>query len=831
MLDSWRRAPTIFTRGRTRRQLEVMQFHLFKQIYDILQLTMTLAREIYASAFQLSILRNCPEIMSRQLRKGQSVLLTAKVLVISRLLHNKQSKNPRTTAFVETIRDRLGNLRRKLLVAIDRRFQSESISKEDLVDAMCAFSLATSSSQTDVLRHFLHLRSQAMSGYLETDSGIGDNLISAFNIMVRTIADTRGIFLSRLTVTLADLKSKPLLKGDDILTIDEFNSDSHQQWIGEDIRTFTPYIRNDGLQSSVVAEQLLLWTKATLSILTSTISTGLSPVADMPVLFRLRTSILASWLSCHYQVAGLSHTEVLDSLREAFTSRFIFILRKRCNYLSEVTFKVEAILADWKHEYAFQPSMWDLANISTDLTNGSESFKKAILDRTWGQTHVVKGVMRDYEVWLEGIESILTTIKDIEEAQWEILEDYDDEEDECEILDGRAARLTRDDAATLRDQLSKSINTAYTNMYDTLRALIEAPQNTLESPKAVLLIRILRGISKNRPTGQSLEQKTTSPTVSKLYQIVCSFLSQQTVAQIEPGILYHATRKSSLPERALWDGNPELPVLPSPWVFKFLQTVVEAMGDVGTDIWSKQAVQRLKRTVRADLAEILREILEGKATDVNGSGTGDGNVDGNVDSNGTEIGDAESKDHEGGNEETSTESETNAENAKVPKPMTDTTSPGEADEKNESAEAEMNQQTFKEAQVVNPSATETPPNNNNTNDENININAQSASSPTPTSTSSQQDANIQHLFNCLILDQALSLTLPQPDQSAPPATTEPHQQSEQQIHPPQDPDRLLALCDDLRKQIDLQQEDVVRMEKGAEAYWKRVRLLFGLLVG
>src|SRR4051794_38878422 len=118
-------------------------------------------------ASQLAVLQACPVVISRLLRKGGSSLLAAKILVVSRLLHKALSQTSNAPSLVEKLRYQLASLRRHLLRHIDRQFSNLSPSTSVLVDAMCAFSLATSSSPTDVLRHFTHVRLQAIAAQLD----------------------------------------------------------------------------------------------------------------------------------------------------------------------------------------------------------------------------------------------------------------------------------------------------------------------------------------------------------------------------------------------------------------------------------------------------------------------------------------------------------------------------------------------------------------------------------------------------------------------------------------------------------------------------------------
>ena len=68
-----------------------------------------------------------------------------------------------------------------------------------------------------------------------------------------------------------------------------------------------------------------------------------------------------------------------------------------------------------------------------------------------------------------------------------------------------------------------------------------------------------------------------------------------------------------LAERALWEGEPKLPVQPGPGVFRMLRCLVTGMEGVGADIWGAGAVKELKRVVEEEVREIVKEWVGGIA--------------------------------------------------------------------------------------------------------------------------------------------------------------------------------------------------------------------------
>lgn len=142
-------------------------------------------------ASQLSVLRNAPLVMTRLMKREGSYLLIAKVLVISRLLHKALSQSAAKPPIVDQLWERLLSVRRKLLRRIDKRLSSSNGETATLVESMCAYALATSSTPTETLHHFHKMRLDRMNSDIRAG---GDELakhgIDALKLCIQTCLDT-----------------------------------------------------------------------------------------------------------------------------------------------------------------------------------------------------------------------------------------------------------------------------------------------------------------------------------------------------------------------------------------------------------------------------------------------------------------------------------------------------------------------------------------------------------------------------------------------------------------------------------------------------------------
>ncbi|KAF6241450.1 hypothetical protein HO173_000160 [Letharia columbiana] len=353
--------------------------------------------ERYSFASQLAVLRSCPDVISRLFKSGGSVLLAAKVLVISRLLHTKLSQRRNPPPFLDDLRNRLASLRRRLLGRIDRRLKSLEISRDVLVEAMCAFSLATSSSPKDVIRHYHHMRLEAISENMSQDGDGHDNVLLALRLYVKTLKDTQAVIPTQLARALERLKLVPLFKSQDVYSLIELNLDVHERWIGDDIRTFTPYIRHDDLTKAEAERSLKQWAKSAFGSFLAGLRNRIEDVEDPERLVDLRRQVLELWLSNHQHSTGVDSAETLDGLRHVFNLQSTRLIQSRASKLDRVGLIVKNVLQNWQAGVSdLTPSLWDSSMTSMEFENGGKSFRERLASRFTGKNEPLNKVSLEY---------------------------------------------------------------------------------------------------------------------------------------------------------------------------------------------------------------------------------------------------------------------------------------------------------------------------------------------------------------------------------------------------------------------------------------------------
>ncbi|KAH0543367.1 hypothetical protein FGG08_002323 [Glutinoglossum americanum] len=556
----------------------------------------------YTFASQLAVLQACPVVISRLLREGVSSLLAAKILVISRLLHKDLSQSSTTLSLVEKLRNQLASLRRHLLHHIDRQFSNPSASASILIEAMCAFSLATSSSPTDVMRHFTHVRLQAIATQLDRNEAKHSNTLKALKLYIQTLLDTQAVLPDRLAESLVRLKLHPLLKDPEVRAAVELNLDIHDKWISDDIRVFTPWVRHDDLHKSQASVLLREWSKRAFSTLIEGLRRCLSSVEDFRTLVKLRTDILEAWLNGSNRVAGFVSAESLERLRLVINERLLGLIRGRTHCLRLVGAQVTATLQAWKAGITdAREDLWSSSTASMDIGDGATEFKSTVLDRLHGRNDAVLGVLHGYQAWLKTILEISVVVKELRGQKWD--GDVDDVEDEVD-LESRVVQLSGDDPKLLEDELGKTLTTEFQDLHNAISGIAAKSE---QGPQAVFLLRILREIRQQAPGPGDTDGFGLS-IIPVLHDRVVETASSASLSLFEC-LASNTGWGRNAPTRALWEGTPPLPIQPSLGVFNLLHGLTTSMAERGSDIWSSTAIRKLKNHVGQRIYVVLSAVL------------------------------------------------------------------------------------------------------------------------------------------------------------------------------------------------------------------------------
>ncbi|OAA56623.1 oligomeric Golgi complex component [Niveomyces insectorum RCEF 264] len=288
--------------------------------------------------------------------------------------------------------------------------------RDDLLRALCAYSLATTSGAHDVLRQLLHVRSQAMAlafeeeeeeeqaeddeekgeggeegenhGRRHTSADTTSRVLRGLALYTKTLLDVQTLLPHRLPDALLALKKRPLLDDPALRALEGLRLDVDARWCGDDLRYFAPYLRHDDLDAAEAREMLGRWAAAGGDVLlagvqaalvrltgavTSTETTQLTrqtatttpstptttTTMHLRMIVALRTRVLRLWLRDSSQARGVDPSVLLGRLRAVFNRQMLQVLDAQAGALRRVGAAVTATLASWQAGVTDrQASLW-----------------------------------------------------------------------------------------------------------------------------------------------------------------------------------------------------------------------------------------------------------------------------------------------------------------------------------------------------------------------------------------------------------------------------------------------------------------------------------------
>ncbi|KAG9633690.1 hypothetical protein KCU95_g4267, partial [Aureobasidium melanogenum] len=551
-----------------------------------------------ALASNIALLQRCMTQALQLIKRGNLALRAAKLLVIARLLFSSAAKSPDPPALLDNLKSKLTSLRRKLLSHIDKRLASATLEKSALVDTLAAYSLATTSTPTDVLNHFLHVRATSLGDMIENPAQT--DLHSALGSLVTTIKEVQVIFPKQLSTLLGRLQDEPLLQDSAIHDMPELNLDIYEPWISDDVRNFTPWLRHDQLQSSATAIVLKKWVAKARSSLLQGLNRLLDDTYDIPVIVTLRKEFITRSLSADRKLPGLDPSDFFEELRASFNRR----LRARVVASANVDNDIVGPYLRGEHiQSIIKPGpaadLWDPSNLEIDPGKGSIKFRNLINNAAQGKDASLQSLVQSFNSWSSGLATWSTTIKAMRDDRWN--DDLDlDIEDDFEI-DSPQDLLAREDPDELQKLLASEKAKSLKNAYENIQSYVEKEGRTVRS------LRLLRELTHQASLGETQSSASKPPPllVQKLHEMLAEQVLEKSQEQNK------ATAKLFVrpPHTALWEGSPPLPVQPSPVCFKYLHETCRTMKDVGSDLWTPPAVSILKSRLQKTILKSLNDTL------------------------------------------------------------------------------------------------------------------------------------------------------------------------------------------------------------------------------
>ncbi|KAF9761820.1 hypothetical protein IL306_003723 [Fusarium sp. DS 682] len=540
-------------------------------------------------------------------KKGDRLVLSTKALVLSRLLIKSLSDDatePNSHRAIETARTSVSKLRRRLLRNVEKVFEraGDETEREDVQKALCAYSLATSSGARDVLRHFLHVRAEAMELAFEVEENnrkrSAEDVVQSLRLYSRTLLDVQALVPGRLSLALSGLKSHPLLADPGLKQLEGLRLDIYERWCDEEIQYFTPFVRHDDLDGSQAREMLAAWSEKGSEVLLDGLKKTLDTMSEFKSIMELRTNALELWIRDGGKARGIDPSEMQDSLREAINSRMLEVLDTKVSKLRLVGSEVSAALGRWKDGITDEHvSIWNEEGYDEALAGGAAPFVQEVVSRFYGRNDAVSKAAHSYKSWYHVIDDVKDVVEQLRRQRWD--NDYDEIEDE-ETIEARQKLLSKDDPQMLQERLDATLDKSFKELEDQIQSLWdERAESSRNGKVAMYFLRVLRDIRHQLPERPSIKRFGLK-IVPSMHEKVAVAVSRPTLEEFST----QGLSQRAVVGRPLWDGEPALPNQPSPEIFQFLRSLSLSMSDEGVDLWTKAAVSVLKQHLTEQLCEI-----------------------------------------------------------------------------------------------------------------------------------------------------------------------------------------------------------------------------------
>jgi hypothetical protein len=532
--------------------------------------------------------------------------------VLGRLLVKSFGEAGKKDGKVAAVRKSLESVHQgRLARSIDAVLRSGSeraMKQGDVLSALGAYSLATSSGARDVLAHFLGVRAQAIAMALELDEDDRAprnprEVLKALGLYTKTLLDVQALVPHRLTEALVALTEDRLLENASLKEMEGLRLDVYKRWCGDEIQFYTPFIRHDDLDGAQAREMLSSWATKGAEILLQGLEKTLESMTEFKTIVELRTSILKLWIAEGGKARGFDPSEMLDQLRDAINKHMLRVLETKVAKLRLVGSEVSAALDAWREGITDRhQSLWDVASFDTDLSNGAAQFTHDVVARLYGRNDAVSKAVTSYKSWFHVIDDVGQVVDQLKRQRWD--NDVEEIEDE-ETIEERQRLLSKDDPLALSEHLNRLLVDAFERLDDQLTTLWNARRDGPDNGAvAMYFVRLLRDIRARLPELQAVKGFGLSA-VPSLHEAVAKAVVVSPLDEFATAALARKT----VVGRSLWEGEPALPGSPSAGAFKFLRNLTVAMSDAGGDLWSPAAVGVLKRHLGEQISKAWLEVL------------------------------------------------------------------------------------------------------------------------------------------------------------------------------------------------------------------------------
>lgn len=519
---------------------------------------------------------------------------------MSRLLLKTLSQTSSSLPILDTLRAQLASLRRHLLRRLDQRLANLDSSHERLVEAICAFCLATSSSSSDALRHYHHLRLQEIRRLLELEDSEHHTVLQALRYYIKSLQTTKFLLGRSLSDTLKSLGTQPILHDPVVYALDELDLRTLQRWVAVDIQGFVPFIKHNDLEGPGTPSATDSWSREAFAVFSKVLKNRVKDVQSTVDLLELRRALLEAWLPVCFSTPVHSSTEILETLRNILNARVNELISVEALALMDVGTEITGLLKEAQKVTRAERSVWDATFVTMTAGKGAATFKQQLRMRHLGTLEGVTQILCSLDTWIAKVRGTRAVIEQLGKVRWQdhVEEDEEDEESLTKI----EHLLQSDDPKLYAGEQLSNIARALSDFQLKIGTSATALSAGSSCDQVQSLLRIIREASQR--LGQAFPEADLT-TLSEIAPLLQSRLGTAVASQL---LTFSKSRSTArrLHYRAsthLWEGDPPLPIQPSAHIFSLLRKLQEVMAELGGDLWTPAATTALKKVVSERLAQ------------------------------------------------------------------------------------------------------------------------------------------------------------------------------------------------------------------------------------
>lgn len=537
------------------------------------------------------------------------MLLVAKVLVVSRLLLQTLSPQPSTPPFLDDLRNQLASLRQTLRKRIDKHLTSANGQDDSIIESLAAFCLATSSSSDDAIHHFHQIRLDVITRQLDSSF---ENIPKALRLFVRTLQTSKVLRSRQFADVLAKLKTRPILSDPDVRTLDGLEIELLGRWAAPQVINFTPWIKLSELGRSEGLQSIKTWSAHAFERFTEGAQKALARGNNFPELLSLRVDTIELWLSSWASTITHGSEDILERLRKIFNDHLERILTNQVQKIDDIAGQISLTVSNWENsEHISVGSLWSSDLITADYSNGASIFKHSVADCLLGRDGDVSAVLAKYKSWMVSVQELNESVEALRRLKWtDVLVGGEVEDEDVDVT----PRLNEEDPRTLLNALHSAVRQAYQNLQDSFGDSFKAFGSSHLKQKATFLLRLVRHIRREIPSGfvekDFLFSSQLTPELQNLLAKDIMNHSGSLVFVPSTGPMIKENVMRPVPGRSLWEGEPPVPVQPSPSTFKYLRHLTATMDESGSDLWDPSTLRLLKGALEKELQKSLDSTIE-----------------------------------------------------------------------------------------------------------------------------------------------------------------------------------------------------------------------------